>query len=90
MIFGIRQDKRFNFNLSGHEIDICTDFKYLCVIFSRKRHFHQTKKHNVQQARKAMHVFFKVIRNLYIPIDLQLYISTPIYMLHAELGRHPI
>ena len=68
MIFGIRQDQRFNFNLGGHKIDICTDFKYLCVIFSRKRHFHQTKKHNVQQARKAMHVFFKRIRNLYIPI----------------------
>ena len=88
------------------------------------------KKHNVEQARKAMHVLFKRIRNLDIPIDLQLYLfdhvilpialygceiwgfennqiienlhndflrqiinlrkSTPIYMLHAELGRHPI
>ena len=77
-----------------------------------------------------MPVFFKRIRNLDIPIDLQLYLSdhvilpialygceiwgfensqiienlhnyflrqiinlrksTPIYMLHAELGRHPI
>ena len=77
-----------------------------------------------------MHVLFKRIRNLDIPIDLQLYLfdhfilpialygceiwgfensqiienlhndflrqiinlrkSTPIYMLHAELGRHPI
>ena len=130
MVFGTRQDQRFNFNLGGHKIDICTDFKYLGVIFSRNRHFHQTKKHNVEQARKAMHVLFKRIRNLDIPIDLQLYLfdhvilpialygceiwgfensqiienlhndflrqiiylrkSTPIYMLHAELGRHPI
>ena len=130
MIFGTRQDQRFNFKLGGHKIDICTDFKYLDVIFSRNRHFHQTKKHNVEQARKAMHVLFKRIRNLDIPIDLQLYLfdhvilpialygceiwgfensqiienlhndflrqiinlrkSTPIYMLHAELGRHPI
>ena len=130
MIFGTRQDQRFNFKLGGHKIDICTDFKYLGVIFSRNRHFHQTKKHNVEQARKAMHVLFKRIRNLDIPIDLQLYLfdhvilpialygceiwgfensqiienlhndflrqiinlrkSTPIYMLHAELGRHPI
>ena len=130
MIFGTRQDQRFNFKLGGHKIDICTDFKYLGVIFSRNRHFHQTKKHNVEQARKAMHVLFKRIRNLDIPIDLQLYLfdhvilpialygceiwgfensqiienlhndflrqiinlrkSAPIYMLHAELGRHPI
>ena len=74
MIFGTRQDQRFNFNLAGHKIDICTDFKYLGVIFSRKWHFHQTKKHNDKQARKAMHVFYKRIRNLDIPIDLQLYL----------------
>ena len=57
MIFGTRQDQRFNFNLGGHKIDICTDFKYLGFIFSRNRHFHQAKKHNVEQAREAMHVF---------------------------------
>ena len=130
MFFGTRQDRSFNFNLGGHRIDICTDFKYLGVIFSRNRHFHQTKKHNVEHARKAMYVLFKRIRNLDIPIDLQLYLfinailtialygceiwgfenrqiienlhndffrqiinlrkSTPTYMSHAELGRHPI
>ena len=56
---GTRQDQRFNFNLGGHKIDICTDFKYLGVIFSKNRHFHQTKKHNVEQTKKAMHVLFK-------------------------------
>ena len=71
MIFGTRQDQRFNSNLGGH---ICTDFKYISVILSRNRHFHQTKKHNVEQARKALHVLFKRIRNLNIPIDLQLYL----------------
>ena len=74
MIFGTRQDQRFNFNLVCHKIDICTDFKYLGVIFSRNRPFQQTKKHNVEQARKAMHVLFKRIRNLDIPIDLRLYL----------------
>ena len=29
--FGTRQDQRFNINLGGHKIDICTDFKYLLV-----------------------------------------------------------
>ena len=74
MIFGTRQDQRLNFNLGGHKIDICTDFKYLGVNSSRNRHFHQTKKHNVEQARKAMPVLFKRIRYLDIPIDLQLYL----------------
>ena len=69
MVFGTRQDQRFYFNLGGHKIDICTDFK-----FSRNRHFHQTKNHNVEQARKVMHVLFKRFRNLDIPIDLQLYL----------------
>ena len=88
------------------------------------------KKHNVEQARKAMHVLFKRIRNLDIPIDMQLFLldhvilpialygceiwgfeisqiienlhkdflrqiinlrkSTPLYTLHAELGRRAI
>ena len=130
MIFGTRQDQHFNFDLGGHKIDICTDFKYLGVSFSRNRHFHQTKKHNVEQAMKALHVLFKLIRNLDVRIDLQLCLfdhvilpialngceicgfensqiienlhndflrqfinlrkSTPVYMLHAELGRHLI
>ena len=33
VIFGSRQDQAFD--LSGHRIDICTDFKCLGVIFSR-------------------------------------------------------
>ena len=74
MIFGTPQDQRLNFNLACLDIDICTDFKYIGVIFSRNRHFHQTKKQNVEQARKAMHVLFKQIRNLDIPIDLHLYL----------------
>ena len=61
MIFGTRQDQSFNFNLGGQRIDICTDIKYLGVIFSRNRHFHLTKKHNVEHARKAMYVLFKRI-----------------------------
>ena len=74
MIFGTRQDQRFDFNLGGHKIDICTDFKYLGVIFSRNRHFHRKKKHIVEQSRKAMHVLFKRIWNRIVPIDLQLYL----------------
>ena len=38
--------------------------------FSRNRHFHQTKKHNVE----AMYNLFKCIQYLTIPIELQLYL----------------
>ena len=86
MIFGTRQDQRFNFNLGGHKIDICSGFKYLGVIFSRRRHFHQTKKHNVEQARMAMHVLFKRICNLDIPIDLQLYLFDHVILPIALYG----
>ena len=71
MIFGTRQDQRFNFNLGGHKIDICTDFKYLGVIFSRNRYFHQTKKHNVDPARKAIHL----LSNEFIILIFQLICS---------------
>ena len=32
MIFGTRQDQRFNFNLGGHKIDICTLVLFLAEI----------------------------------------------------------
>ena len=66
----------------------CWVADWVGVIFSRNRHYHQTKKHNVEQARKAMHVLFKQIRNLDIPIDLQFYlfdhVSLPIALYGCE------
>ena len=47
-------------------------------------YFHQTKKHNV--SRKAMHVLFKRIRNLIIPIDLQLYLFDNVILPVALYG----
>ena len=74
MVFGTRQDQRFNCDLGGHKIDICTNFRYLGDIFSSNRPFHKTEKHYVEQARKAIYVLFKRMRNLDISIDLQLYL----------------
>ena len=84
LIFGTGQDLRFDFNLGGHKIDIHTDFKYLCVICSRNRHFQQSKKHNFEQAWKAMHVLFKRIRNLNIPFCLAIFF----YLLHYMVVRY--
>ena len=49
-------------------------------------HFHQTKEHNVEYARKAMHVLFKRIRNLNIPNDLQLYLFDHVILPVALYG----
>ena len=69
MIFGTLQDQRFNFNPGGQKFCIYTDFRYLGVICSRNRLFHQTKKHNVEQARNAMHVPFETGRWDDIPLN---------------------
>ena len=56
----------------NNEISICKEFKYLGVVFTKSRSFSKTKKHNYDQAKKAMHLLYKKIRNLNLPLDLQL------------------
>ena len=130
MIFGIRNVEQFQFRLGTSVISICDEFKYLGVVFSKSRSFYKAMKHNVEHAKKALYLLYKRIRNLHLPLDLQLHLfdhtilpillygceiwgfqnvqiienvhnqflrnitnlrrSTPIYMLHAELGRYPI
>ncbi|MCW4343918.1 MAG: reverse transcriptase family protein [Candidatus Thiodiazotropha endolucinida] len=130
MIFGIRNVNRYEFKLGDSVLNICDEFKYLGVIFTKSRSFYTTIKHNVEQARKALHVLYRKTRNLHLSLDTQLYLfdhtilpillygceiwgfqntqlienfhnqflrkitklrkSTPIYMLHAELGRQPL
>ena len=84
ILFGTLRDLYFDFNLDGHKTDICTYFKYIGVIFSG--HFHQARKHNVEQAKKAMIVLFKRIRNLNIPNDLQLHLFDLLILPKAFYG----
>ena len=51
---------------------ICKEFKYLGTVFTKGRNFNKAKKHNYDQAKKAMHLLYKIIRNLNLPVDLQL------------------
>ena len=47
-------------------------------------------KHNIDQAKKAMHVLYKRIRNLNLPIDLQIQLFdhtiVPIMLYGCEIG----
>ena len=72
LIFGTRNDDRFNFKIGENKISICKVFKYLGVIFTKSRSFSKAIKHNYDQAKKAMHLLYKRIRYLNLPIDLQL------------------
>ena len=58
--------------MGENKIQICKEFKYLGTVFTKSRNFHKAKKHNYDQATKAMHLLYKRIRNLNLPVDLQL------------------
>ena len=72
MIFGRRNYDGLEFKLGEHTINICDEFKYLGVVFSKSRSFYKAIKHNIDHAKKAMHLLYKRIRNLKLPIDLQI------------------
>ena len=58
----------------------------ILVLLRRNRHFHQTNKHNVEQASMAMYVLFKRICNLDFPIDMQLYLFDHVILPIAFYG----
>ena len=57
MVFVKRCDQHFNFQLTGHQIATCTNFRRVDAIVSRNRHFYQARKHNVEQAKEQKHVY---------------------------------
>ena len=63
---------RFYFKMGEYEIQICKEFKYLGVVFAKSRSFCKTKKHNYDQAKKAMHLLYRRIRNLNLPNRLSI------------------
>ena len=72
VVFGAKKTDIMEFRLSGKIVEIVDRYKYLGVIFSGSRSFLNCRKHIVEQAKKAMHLLFCRINNLYLPVDLQL------------------
>lgn len=58
--------------LDGKELEYTDCFSYLGVIFYYNGSFVHTKKKLVEQAQKALYAVYYKIRNLQLPIDLQL------------------
>ena len=72
IIFGTRKHEKYSFKLGSAELEIVDSYKYLGTYFSRSRSFLNARKHIATQANKAMHLLSLRIRNLNLPIDLQL------------------
>ena len=72
VIFGARKTNLFSFKLGNTKLEIVDNYKYLGTVFSSTRSFLKARKHVAEQARKAMHLLQMRIKNLILPVDLQL------------------
>ncbi|MCG7891701.1 MAG: reverse transcriptase domain-containing protein, partial [Candidatus Thiodiazotropha endolucinida] len=72
IIFGVRRTDHFNFKFGSSTIEIVDNYKYLGTIFSKSGSFLNARKHVTTQAKKAMYLLNIRIKNLDLPIDLQL------------------
>lgn len=80
---------RFEFFYDNVKLDIVDDFSYLGAQFKFNGNFSKTKKHLVDQARKAMFAVVTKSRKLNLPFSLQLHLFdslvTPILLYGSEV-----
>ena len=72
VIFGDKSRHQSPISFNDQPLEVVDCFKYLGVVLPKSRSFYQTKKHIVDQARKALFGLYRKIRNLELPIDCQL------------------
>ncbi len=74
VVFSKRKTKRYNteFKLDGFQLEVMDQFSYLGVLFSYNGSFLMHRKNKFNQANKSMFALLKTIRQLSLPIDLQL------------------
>ena len=72
VVFGARKIDHFNFRFGDSTLEIVDKFKYLETEFSQSGSFLNARKHVTAQAKKPMYLLNIRIRNLDLPIDLQL------------------
>ena len=81
LVFGTR-----NFKLGDYTFATCNDLKYRCY-FYKNRSFYKARKHNVDQARKALQLLYKRTRDLNLSLDLQLHLFDHTILLIALYSR---
>ena len=73
MIFTKRKrDYDYEFNLYGTNIGIFSSYSYLGILFNYNGNFTIARKNLSEQAQKALYALYRKLRNISIPIDLQL------------------
>ena len=69
IIFGARKTEKYCFKMDGNIIEIVKNYKYLGVVMEV---FSVPENASMEKANKAMHLLYKRIYNLKLPLDLQL------------------
>ena len=72
VIFGARKSDQYCFKMENNVIEIVISYKYLGVLMSSNGSFQNARKYIHERANKAMHLLFKRIFNLNLPLYLQL------------------
>ena len=73
MLLPYLSSNRFQFKTDDAIIEIVDQYvKYLGIVFSQSGSFLNARKHIVQQAKKAMTLFYIKTNKLHIPLDLQI------------------
>ncbi|MES9881290.1 MAG: reverse transcriptase family protein [Sedimenticola sp.] len=67
-----RPAKRSNFFLNDTKLEIVTEYKYLGIFMSQSGSFTNAKKHIANQATKAMYSLLSKVRELNLPVDIQI------------------
>ncbi len=72
IVFGSNKPTNYNFTFNGRRIETVKEYKYLGILFSLSGSFLNARKNIVSQANKAMHILYRRIYNVDLPIDIQL------------------
>ncbi len=67
-----KRDYDYEFNLYGTNIEIVSSYSYLGILFNYNGNFTIARKKLSEQAQKALYALYRKLRNISIPIDLQL------------------
>ena len=70
--FRARKTDPFSFHLGNTPLEVVDNYRYLGTYFSKTRSFLKARKYIAEQAKKAMHLLQVRIKNLFLPVDLQL------------------
>ena len=67
-----RLSTKYNFHFQDVPLDIVKEYKYLGIFLSKSGSFFSTKKYIANQAKRATYSLINKVRNLSLPVDLQI------------------